>query len=115
MAADHSATAKDVVSGAVKLSQAAPGIMKAFNQLGEAAYKPGALDAKTKELVALGISIAVGCEGCVAYHTAGAVEKGAQRDEVVEAIGTAVYMGGGPAVVYGAKALEAFDQMTGVK
>ena len=54
--------------------------------------------------------MAIQCQGCITYHARAALKKGASREEVVEAIAVAVEMGGGPAVVYGAEALTAFDQ-----
>ena len=89
-----------------------PDVGKAFGQLAVAATAPGALDTKTKELIALAIGIAGRCDGCIAFHVGAAVRQGATREEVLETIGTAVYMGGGPSMVYGAQALEAFDQFS---
>lgn len=84
--------------------------MKAFSALARAALEPKALDTKTKELIALGISVAVRCDGCVAFHAEAAVRQGASREEVLETMGMAIYMGAGPSVMYAAQALEAFDQ-----
>ena len=70
----------------------------------------GALSTKTKELIALSIAISVRCDGCIAFHVHDAIAAGADRQEIAEAIGVAVLMGGGPAVVYGAEALEALRQ-----
>lgn len=80
---------------------------KGFNAMHSGAIKDGALDIKTKELESLAIAIAVRCEGCIVQHTKKA---GATRDEIVETIGVAVMMGGGPSTVYGGKALECYDQ-----
>jgi len=74
-----------------------------------------ALDQKTKELVALGISVAVRCDPCVAYHAQAAVKHGASREAVAETLAMAIYMGAGPSVMYAAKALEAVDQLTSDK
>lgn len=93
-----------------KLGRELPGPMGAFAALHEKAVAPGALDVKTKELIALSIGIAVHCDGCIAYHVHDALEAGASRREIAEAIGVAVLMGGGPSVVYGAQAHEALDQ-----
>ena len=60
--------------------------------------------------MALAIAVAINCEGCITYHARAAAKKQATRDEAAEAIAVAVEMGGGPAAVYGAQALEAFDQ-----
>lgn len=87
-----------------------PDVMKNFSAMAKAACADGALDAKTKELVALGISIAVRCDGCIAFHTRSARDLGTTRQELLEVLGMAIYMGGGPSLMYAAMALEAFDQ-----
>ena len=109
---DHVARAKAIDQRARTLYQAAPEAMKAYAGLMAAATAAGALDAKTKELMALAIAVASHCQGCITYHARAAVKKGASREEAAEAIAVAVEMGGGPAAVYGAEALEAFDQFT---
>lgn len=96
-----------------KLAAGAPDTMKAFGGLAAAATKDGALDKKTKELMAISISICIRCEGCIAYHTHNAIKAGATREEMLETISVAVEMGGGPSTVYGSKALEAFDEFAG--
>lgn len=107
---DYAKRAEEVDTGGRALSRAAPGVMRAFAQVMTEATRPGALDPKVKELMALAISIALRCEDCVAFHTRAAQRKGATREEVLETIGLAIEMGGGPATVYGAEALEAYDQ-----
>ena len=84
--------------------------MRAHRQAMTAAQKPAALDAKTTELMALAIAIAQRCEGCVVFHTKTALKKGATRQEVLDTVAVAIEMGGGPATVYGADALAAFDE-----
>ena len=94
--------------------KANPELMGAFSKLHHIGTKQGALSTKDKELIALGISISTKCEGCIAMHTSNALENGATDNEIIETIGTAIYMGGGPAVVYGAKAFEilkAFEEV----
>jgi AhpD family alkylhydroperoxidase len=88
----------------------APEVMKAFSGLAQAALAPKALDCKTKELVALGIAIATRCDDCIGFHVKAALEHGASRDEVIETLGMAIYMGAGPSVMYASHALEAFEQ-----
>lgn len=112
MVSDHKEFAKEVDARAAKLFKAAPDTMRAFRGLMETAGKDGALDAKTKELMALAVGIAVHCEGCINFHTRAAIKKGATREEVAETAAVAIEMGGGPAAVYGAQALEAFDQLS---
>ena len=87
-----------------------PDVMKAFSGLAQAALKPQALDAKTKELVALGISVAIRCDDCIGFHVKAALEHGATREEVIEALGMAIYMGAGPSVMYATHALEVYEQ-----
>jgi len=88
----------------------APDVMKAFAAIAQAALKPGALDTKTKELIALAISVAVRCDDCVAFHAKAAVERGATREEILETLGMAIYMGAGPSAMYASHALGAATQ-----
>lgn len=100
------------MNGAVRdLRKASPDVMKAFGDMARAAHGGEALDGRTRELIALGISVAVRCDPCIAYHAEGALKQGATRAEVAEALAMAVYMGAGPSVMYAAKALEAVDQL----
>lgn len=87
-----------------------PGPMTGFARLHKKAVEDGALSAKVKEMMALAISIAVGCEGCIAYHTHDAIKAGATRAELLETIGVGVMMSGGPGSIYAAHALDAVDQ-----
>lgn len=88
-----------------------PEVMKSFSGVGKAAGSDGALDRKTKELIALAIGVAVRCDDCIAFHARECAAAGASREEVLEMLGMAIYMGGGPSVMYGAHALEAFTQL----
>ena len=94
-----------------QLAAETPEVMDGFAKLHEASTEDGALDKKTKELIALAIGITVRCDGCIAYHVHDAVSAGASRQELIETIGVAVMMGGGPSVVYGCEALQAVDQL----
>ena len=85
-----------------------PDVMSAFAGLHNAVMAPGALDTKTKELMALALAVSLRCDGCIASHARGAAKQGASEAEVAEAIGVAVLMTGGPATVYGPRALAAF-------
>jgi AhpD family alkylhydroperoxidase len=73
------------------------------------------LTEKTKELIALGISVAIRCNDCIAFHAKAALKQGASREEVMEALGMAVYMGAGPSVMYATHALDAFEQFENEK
>lgn len=96
----------------LEMRKLAPDTMSAFAALTRAAQAPGALDKKTKELLALAIAVATHCEGCIAYHARGAVQTSATRQEVAEALVVAIQMGGGPNANYAADALRAFDQFS---
>lgn len=85
-----------------------PGVYDGFGALHAAAFADGAVDNKTKELIALAISIAVRCDVCIASHARGAAKHGATEAEVAETIGVAISMSGGPGTVYGPRALAAF-------
>jgi AhpD family alkylhydroperoxidase len=85
-------------------------MMKGFSDLAAAATKNGVLDKKTKELIALALGVAARCDGCLGFHTQALVRLGATRQEVVETLGMATYMGGGPSLMYAADALSAFEQ-----
>lgn len=89
-----------------------PDVMKGFNELARAATKDGALDKKTKELIALTLGVAAHCDACIGFHAKALVQLGASKAEVEEALGMAVYMGGGPSLMYSANAIAAFDQFS---
>lgn len=84
--------------------------MSGFSRLHKKALVDGVLSAKVKELMALAISIVVGCEGCIAYHVHDAIQAGATRQELLETLGVALMMGGGPGSIYAAHALDAIEQ-----
>jgi AhpD family alkylhydroperoxidase len=107
---DWPEVAGDLTQALRPLRGGAPEAMAAFGALARAALEPKALPTKTKELIALGISVATRCDGCIAFHAQAAVAQGATREEVMETMGMAIYMGAGPSVMYAAQALEAFDQ-----
>ena len=92
------------------LRTAQPDVMRGFSQMAQAALKTDALDTKTKELIALAISVAVRCDACIAYHAKAAVKAGATDQELAETMGMAIYMGAGPSVMYAAQAMEAAQQ-----
>jgi AhpD family alkylhydroperoxidase len=94
----------------VQLGRELSGPMGGFARLHRKAVEDGALSGKVKELMALAIGVAIGCDGCIAYHVHDAVKAGANRAELLETLGVALFMGGGPASIYAAHALDAIDQ-----
>ncbi len=91
-----------------------PGPMTGFARLHKKAVEDGALSAKVKELMALAISVATGCEGCIAYHVHDAIKTGATRPELLETISVGVMMAGGPGTIYAAHALDVVEQFLSV-
>ena len=98
-----------------ELGRELPGPMTGFARLHKKAVEDGALSGKVKELMALAVSIAVGCDSCIAYHVHDALAAGATREELLETIGVAVMMGGGPALMYGAHTVDAIEQFADLK
>lgn len=98
-----------------ELRSGTPEVMKGFSGIAQAALKANALDTKTKELIALGIGVAMRCDDCIGFHVKAAVDQGATREEILETLGMVIYMGAGPSVMYAAHAIEAFDQFAPVK
>ncbi len=91
-----------------ELRRAIPDVYRGWGELSKAAFAEGALDRKTKELIALAIGVVEGCDGCIASHGQAAARAGATPQEAAEAIGVTFLMHGGPATIHGARAFEAF-------
>lgn len=89
-------------------AKASPGLMKGFAEVSRAATAAGSFTAAQKELLAVALAVAKGCDDCILYHVDAARRHGAVEAALVEALEVAVEMGGGPAVMYAAKALEVF-------
>jgi AhpD family alkylhydroperoxidase len=94
-----------------QLSNDQPEVMKHFYAMGSAATASGVLDSKTKELIALAIAIATHCDDCIGFHTHAALKVGATKAEIEEMLGVAVYMGGGPSLMYAAHVMAAVDEI----
>ena len=92
------------------LRRAIPDVYDGYRRMHTAAYTAGALDQKTKELIALAIAVSKQCDGCIASHARGAARTGATESEVAEALGVTIAMNGGPATVYGPRAFAAFRE-----
>ena len=107
---DYRQITADISANLKSLRRDIPETMQGFSAMAQSATRPQALDRKTKELIALAIGVAARCDGCIGFHTEALVKLGASRAEVEEALGMAVYMGGGPALMYAADALGAFEQ-----
>lgn len=91
---------------------AQPGTMEGFSAMAKSALEPGVLSAIDKELIALSIGVAARCDGCLGFHVRALVRLGASREQLMEALGVAVYMGGGPSLMYAAESVRAWEEFT---
>jgi len=95
---------QQLLAGVGGLGKLNPDIIKGYTTLSRAGQKAGHLDDKTRELIALAVAISLRCDGCIAVHTATARKFGATKDELAEALGVAVAINTGAAVVYSTRA-----------
>ncbi|SAK85694.1 alkylhydroperoxidase [Caballeronia hypogeia] len=93
-----------------QLGKLTPSTMQGVAALAQAGEKTGHLDAKTRELIALAVAVTTRCDGCIAFHAAEAKKAGATADELAEALGVAINLNAGAALVYSARTLDAFDK-----
>jgi AhpD family alkylhydroperoxidase len=110
---DWKAYIADANRNLASFRSAQPDAAAGFAGLSKAAMAEGALSVKQKELICLAIGIAKQCNDCIGFHVKAAIRAGATREEVAETISVTMYMGGGPSYMYGARALEAYDQFAG--
>jgi len=89
-----------------------PDVMAGFSAMAGAALEDGALNKKTKELIALSIGVATHCKGCIGFHVKALIALGVTREELAETLGMAIYMGGGPSLMYAAEAMQAFEEFS---
>lgn len=95
-------------AGVSDLAKLSPDTVKGYAALGAAGAKTDHLDARTRELIALAVAVALRCDGCIAVHTEAARRLGLRKEEIAEALGVAVSIGAGAAVVYSTRTLDAF-------
>jgi len=110
--ASYNELTKTIFRNLMTLRADIPDVMKGFNDLARAATKDGTLDKKTKELIALALGVAAHCDPCIGFHAKALVHLGATKAEVEEALGMAIYMGGGPSLMYSANAVAAFEEFS---
>ena len=108
---DHVKLMSDINAPLGEFRKAQPGVMQGFSAMAQAALAPGAIDAKTKELIAMAIGVTQRCSGCIGFHMKALHKLGATRQEVEEMLAICVYMGGGPALMYAGEALATFDEL----
>ena len=109
----YKAHTKDISSHLAGFRAAQPDLMKAFGEMSAAATRDGVLDAKTKELIALALAVAAHCDACIGFHVKALIKLGVTREQLMETLAICVYMGGGPALMYAAEAIRAYEEFEG--
>lgn len=95
-----------------EIGKLSPDTLKGYMALSNAGKQTGKLDARTPELIALAVAVSLRCDGCIAVHTDAAAKAGASREELAEALGVAIAINAGAALVYSARTIDAFKQQT---
>ena len=113
MSQKYTELTQDISGQLAKMRKEIPEVMAGFSSLSQAAHKEGALDKKTKELMVMALAVANRCPGCIGFHAQALVKLKTSREELLETLGLAIYMGGGPSLMYAAEALEAFEEFSG--
>ena len=103
---------KELGSRIAELGRASPEILRGYRALGDAGQQTNKLDAKTRELIALAVAVSLRCDGCITVHTSAAIKNGASKEEIVEALGVAISVNAGAALVYSGRVLDAFEAKT---
>ena len=101
-----------VSAGVEELRAAQPQALAGFSQLARSAMKGGVLDELTKELIALAIGVGARCDACIGFHVKTLIRLGVSREQLTETLAVAVYMGGGPALMYAAEAMRAYEEFS---
>jgi AhpD family alkylhydroperoxidase len=109
---DYREITRSISANLKDLRKDIPETMQGFSAMAQGALKDGALSKKTKELIALAIGVSTRCDGCIGFHAEALVKLGATRSEVEEALGMAIYLGGGPSLMYAADAMAAFEDFS---
>ena len=95
-----------------EIGRTSPDVIRGYRTLSEAGAKTGKLDAKTRELIALAVAVSLRCDGCITTHTTAAIKNGASKEEIVEALGVAISVNAGAALVYSSRVLDAYHAKT---
>ena len=106
---DWNSNRADLLANVGKLQELSPDTVKGYLTVSGAGRKTAHLDEKTRQLIALAVAVTTRCDGCISIHSSEALQAGATREEVSEALGVAVAMNAGAALVYSTRALEAFE------
>jgi len=108
---DHASLIQNINESLGPFRKSQSEAMQGFGQLARASMAEGAISAKNKELMALAIGITQHCSGCIGFHVKALLKLGCTREELEEMLTICVYMGGGPALMYSAETLKAWDAL----
>jgi AhpD family alkylhydroperoxidase len=109
MMLDWNGYQKELAAATNQIGHISPDITRGYQLLGMAGAKTGKLDAKTRELISLAVAVTLRCDGCITVHTDAAIKNGASKEEIVEALGVAIALNAGAALVYSARVIDAFE------
>lgn len=112
MLLDWNAYQQQLLAGVGQIAKINPSIVRGHRELSDAGGRTGKLDAKTRELIALAVAVTRQCDGCITILTGAAVKQGATPEEIVEALGVAITVHAGAALVYSARVLDAYSAKT---
>lgn len=100
---------KQLLTRIGEVGKLSPETLRGYQALSNAGAKTGHLDARTRELIALAVAVTRQCDGCITVHTDAAARHGATHEEVAEALGVAIAVNAGAALVYSARVMDAFS------
>ena len=106
---DWKAYTSQIKAAVKEMAAANPDIVKAYAGLHGANAKSTRIDAKTRELIALAVAVTLRCDGCINAHTDAAIKAGAAKEEVIDALGVAIMVNAGAAMVYSARTIDAYN------
>ena len=109
MMLDWNAYRKQLAAGVKEVGQLSPGTVKGYVELGSAGQKADLLGPKIRELIALAVAVTTRCDGCITVHTEAAIRHGATKEEIAEALGVAVALNAGSALVYSTRVMDAYN------
>ena len=98
---------EELLTRIADLGRLSPGTVRGYRELGDAGTKTAHLDAKTRELIALAVGVTRQCDGCITTHVHAARKQGATAEEIAEALGVAIAVNAGAALVYSARVMDA--------
>ena len=103
---------QELIARTGEIGRTSPDVVRGYRMLSDAGAKTNKLDAKTRELIALAVAVSLRCDGCITTHTTAAVKNGATKEEIVEALGVAIAINAGAAMVYSSRVLDAYQAKT---